>query len=42
MPKHDCGFVCFNSREAAQKCVETLSDKLYIGDLKLQLIWAKS
>jgi RNA recognition motif-containing protein len=42
MPKHNCGFVCFNSREAAQKCIETLSDKLYIGDLKLQVIWAKS
>lgn len=32
LPKHDCGFVCFNSRESAEKAIEALYDRLYIAD----------
>lgn len=32
LPKHDCGFVCYNSRDSAEKAIETLFDKLFVGD----------
>lgn len=32
LPKHNCGFVNFLSREGAQKAISTLHDKLYIGN----------
>jgi pre-mRNA-splicing factor RBM22/SLT11 len=32
LPKHDCGFVCFHSREAAERTMETLHDKLFVGE----------
>ncbi len=42
LPNNNCGFVCFNSRESAEKAMETLFDKLYVGDLQLKLMWAKN
>ncbi len=42
LPKHDCGFVCFNSRESAESAMEALFDKLFIGDQQIKLLWAKN
>jgi RNA recognition motif-containing protein len=40
--KHKIAFVCFNSRESAEKAMEAMFDRFYIGQSKLQLLWAKA
>jgi pre-mRNA-splicing factor RBM22/SLT11 len=32
LPKQNCGFVRFNLRENAEKAIQTLHDKLFIGE----------
>ena len=32
LPKHLCGFICFNAREGAQKALNTLYDKFFVAD----------
>lgn len=39
--RQQCGFVCFFSREAAQKAITTLHEKLFLGGKKIKLDWAK-
>ena len=40
--RQKCGFVCFYSRDAAEKAINTLHDKLFIAEKKIKLLWAKS
>ena len=39
--RQNCGFVCFFSREAAEKAIATLFDKLFLSEKKIKLDWAK-
>ena len=40
--RQKCGFVCFYSRDAAEKAIVTLHDKLYLSEKKIKLLWAKT
>lgn len=40
--KHSCAFVCFNSRESAERAMEAMFDRFFIGTQKLKLLWAKA
>jgi hypothetical protein len=42
LPKHMCGFICFNARDGAQKALNTLHDKFFVADQPLKLLWAKN
>jgi len=42
IPRQKCGFVCFYSRDAAEKAIATLHDKLYLCEKKIKLLWAKT
>uniref|UniRef100_A0A7S3IRN5 RRM domain-containing protein n=1 Tax=Strombidium inclinatum TaxID=197538 RepID=A0A7S3IRN5_9SPIT len=37
-----CAFVCFFDRREAEKAFEILYERLYLGEKKLKLLWAKS
>ena len=39
--RQNCGFVCFYSREAAEKAIITLHEKFFLCDKKIKLDWAK-
>ena len=39
--RQNCGFVCFFSREAAQKAISTLHEKFFLCEKKIKLDWAK-
>jgi pre-mRNA-splicing factor RBM22/SLT11 len=40
--KHSCAFVCFNSRESAERAMEAMFDRFFIDQTKLKLLWAKA
>ena len=42
LPRQNCGFVCFFSREGAEKAISTLFEKLYLCEKKIKLDWAKA
>ena len=42
VPRQNCGFVCFHSREACEKAMNTLHEKLFLIDKKIKLLWAKN
>jgi hypothetical protein len=42
LARQNCGFVCFFSREGAEKAMATLHDKLFIANKKIKLLWAKN
>ena len=42
IPRQKCGFICFYSRDAAEKAIATLHDKLYVMEKKIKLLWAKT
>ena len=39
--RQSCGFVCFYSREAAEKAIGNLHDKFFLAEKKIKLDWAK-
>jgi len=39
--RQNCGFVCFYSRDAAEKAITTLHEKFFLCDKKIKLDWAK-
>lgn len=39
--RQHCGFVCFFSREAAEKAINTLHEKFFLCEKKIKLDWAK-
>lgn len=39
--RQNCGFVCFYSREAAEKAITMLHEKFFLCDKKIKLDWAK-
>ena len=40
--KSHCAFVAFNSRESAEKAMNAMYDRFYLGERKLKLLWAKA
>ena len=40
--RQNCGFVCFFSREAAEKAITTLHEKFFLCEKKIKLDWAKA
>ena len=40
--RQSCGFVCFFSREAAEKAITTLHEKFFLCEKKIKLDWAKA
>ena len=38
IPRQKCGFVCFYSRDASEKAIITLHDKLYLSEKKIKLL----
>lgn len=40
--RQGCAFACFHAREAAERAIESLFDKCFIGDKRLKVLWAKS
>ena len=42
IPRQKCGFVCFFSRDVAEKAISTLHDKFYLAEKKIKLLWAKT
>lgn len=41
LPRQNCGFVCYFSREAAETAMKTLHEKLFLSSRKIKLDWAK-
>ena len=40
--RQGCAFVCYHARDAAEKAVESLFDRLFINNKRLKLLWAKA
>ena len=40
--KQGCAFVCYFSRDAAEKALECLFDRFFINNKRLKLLWAKA
>lgn len=40
--KHSCAFICFNSRESAEKAMAAMYDRFFVDETKLKLLWAKA
>lgn len=40
--RQNCGFVCFFSRDAAEKAIVTLHEKLFLCEKRIKLDWAKA
>jgi len=40
--RQNCGFICFYTRDGAEKAINTLHEKLFITGKKIKLLWAKN